>query len=235
MKRIVLRTIVFALIAVGFTFLAQADDGEGCEIGIAEECARIIETRQLFGKPINDANLAVTYFNRGNARLRKGEFDGAIDDYNMAIKLKPKYAKAYANRGSCWYNKGRYGSAISDYNAAINLDPKDPISLNNRGKALLAAGKWKKAIPDFKRASNLLPQNAQIKHGLGEAYFISGDTSSALKNWESACRVASNNAMIEWQKTLLRLGLYDGELSGTCNSAVITAFQSCAEIKCQFY
>ena len=214
MMRLVARIIVLTLVTFGFLPLANADDGVGCELGIADECTRIIDTRQLFGKPIGDENLAVTYFNRGNARLRKGNFDSAIGDYTEAIKLKPKYSKAYANRGAAWYNKGRHDNAIDDYSNAITLNPKDPFSFNNRGKAFLAVGKFQRAILDFKKASHISPTNAQIQHGLGEAYLASSDTSSAMTAWRNSCDLAQTKILIGWQETLIRLGHYDGEPSG---------------------
>ena len=46
-------------------------------------------------------------------------------DYDQAIQLNPKYARAYHNRGSAWGNKGDLDRAIADYNQAIRLDLKE--------------------------------------------------------------------------------------------------------------
>ena len=54
-------------------------------------------------------------------------------DYDQAIQLNPKYARAYHNRGSAWGNKGDLDRAIADYNQAIRLDPKDVKSYYNGG------------------------------------------------------------------------------------------------------
>jgi len=35
---------------------------------------------------------------RGNARKAKGDVEGALQDYNEVIRLKPDYANAYYNR-----------------------------------------------------------------------------------------------------------------------------------------
>jgi len=37
---------------------------------------------------------AAAYYNRGIAKLDKGDFDGAIADYNRVIELDPKFTDA---------------------------------------------------------------------------------------------------------------------------------------------
>ncbi|PZV22794.1 MAG: hypothetical protein DCF12_20155, partial [Snowella sp.] len=66
---------------------------------------------------------AIDYYNRGLAKSDSGDYQGAIADYNQAIKLNPDYALAYCNRGNSKVNLGDYQGAIADYNQAIKLNP----------------------------------------------------------------------------------------------------------------
>ena len=50
-------------------------------------------------------------------------YDRAIRDFDEAIRLDPKYARAYAERGYAWLAKGNYDQALKDYDQAIRLDP----------------------------------------------------------------------------------------------------------------
>jgi len=45
-------------------------------------------------------NLAIAFYNRGNAYVRKGQNDRAIQDYDQAIRLNPNFADAFYNRGN---------------------------------------------------------------------------------------------------------------------------------------
>src|SRR5580692_11801257 len=52
------------------------------------------------------ADLAIDYYNRGNAYNRTGRHDAAIADYVKAIALNPDFAAAYGNRGSAYGRDG---------------------------------------------------------------------------------------------------------------------------------
>ena len=73
------------------------------------------------------------YNNRGYAYLRKGDVDKAIADYDEAIRLDPKYAKACFFRGSAWENKGDWDKAVADYTRAVRLDSRYAREYCDRG------------------------------------------------------------------------------------------------------
>jgi tetratricopeptide (TPR) repeat protein len=43
---------------------------------------------------------ATEYFDRGNVKYKLEDYQGAISDYNKAIKIDPRDRKAYYNRGA---------------------------------------------------------------------------------------------------------------------------------------
>ena len=87
----------------------------------------LMPTVATFGQQTSnqEANIqnAATYGSRGTAKERKGDLDGAMADYNQAIKLNPKNASAYNNRGNAKTKKGDLNGAMADYNQAIKLNP----------------------------------------------------------------------------------------------------------------
>ena len=54
----------------------------------------------------------------------KEEFDRAIADFDLAIKLNPKDAAVDHDRSIVWHDKGDANNAIADLSAEAQLDPK---------------------------------------------------------------------------------------------------------------
>ena len=71
---------------------------------------------------------------RGRARQWAGDLDGAINDYDTALRLDPEDAVAFSYRGHIWQLKGNLDRAIADFDAVIGLDPQDPAASNNRAR-----------------------------------------------------------------------------------------------------
>jgi tetratricopeptide (TPR) repeat protein len=108
----------------------------------------------LFNPEANVQN-AITYDSRGLAKEKKGDLDGAMADYNQAIKLNPKDASAYDNRGNVKRKKGDLNGAMGDFNQAIQLNPQLGLAYRNRGNAKKKKGDIEGAIADFNRAIKL--------------------------------------------------------------------------------
>ena len=64
---------------------------------------------------------AETYFTWGNEKNKAGNYKGAIADYNVAIQLKPDFARAYYNRGEVKGKLGWLSDAKSDFQIAGKL------------------------------------------------------------------------------------------------------------------
>jgi tetratricopeptide (TPR) repeat protein len=93
------------------------------------------------------------YLRRGEDFSSVHDYDRAIAEYDIAIRLKPDYAEAYNDRGFAHYLKGDAERAIADYTRAIALRPNYPKAYNSRGVVYMAHGYGSaKAVADFDRA-----------------------------------------------------------------------------------
>ena len=62
------------------------------------------------------------YYRRGFFKDNSADYDGAINDYSMAIALDPTYAYAYLGRADMYRNKGEKELSVADYKKVIELD-----------------------------------------------------------------------------------------------------------------
>jgi tetratricopeptide (TPR) repeat protein len=63
------------------------------------------------------------YCEKASAEMDKGNFSGALLNYNKAIKLKPDYIEAYIGRGGAKLKLGDSNGALADYKKAVELKP----------------------------------------------------------------------------------------------------------------
>lgn len=132
---------------------------------------------------------AEAYLDRGIARARKGDFDGALDEVTAAIRLNPHNAAFHWNRGAFHASKGDLDSAIRDFSEAIRLDPDCAVAYYNRGTAHSFRGDFNGALKDFTEAIRLNPDNAAAYHNRGTARMRMGELDEALKDYTEVIRL----------------------------------------------
>ena len=94
------------------------------------------------------------YFNRARVKENDGieDYDGAITDYSMVIKMNPKDKWAFERRAGLLVFKRKYSEAIEDYSKAIELDSNYVVAYQNRGYAKKRIGDFEGAKKDFDKA-----------------------------------------------------------------------------------
>src|SRR5262249_54536636 len=80
-----------------------------------------------------DPLAAAAYANRGLARYRLRDYEGAIADCDRAIAINPRLPNAYSNRGVARHALKDYDRALVDLGRAIAINPRDAEAYNNRG------------------------------------------------------------------------------------------------------
>ncbi|HEY2444395.1 MAG TPA: tetratricopeptide repeat protein [Rhizomicrobium sp.] len=115
-------------------------------------------------------------FNR--LRNTEADFHKAIDAYNTAIQLDPRYAQAYAELSISWIElagnflsgtaqQQAYAQARKAADTALALAPNLAGSHNARGALLLTADSdWAGAEAEYRRALQLDPNNVAAKTNL---------------------------------------------------------------------
>jgi tetratricopeptide (TPR) repeat protein len=106
---------------------------------------------------IEDKNPAVAFNNRGADRLAQDDLDGAIADFDEAIRRDGRFAIAFNNRGLARQRKQDLVGSISDLDEAIRLNPGYAPAFFNRGRTHREANDLNAAVRDIEEAQRLAP------------------------------------------------------------------------------
>lgn len=135
---------------------ARADDRTTCERSSGDPaiaaCTRAIESGTYAG-----LDLAKLHNNRGVERKLKGDLDGAIADYGVALALNPGDFFAYNNRANVRRDKGDLAGAIADYGEAVRIEPDYAAAYINRALVHERMGNVEAARADFNAALKASP------------------------------------------------------------------------------
>ena len=108
------------------------------------------DTMPLTFNPI----LFMVYFNRGNAKSVRADYEGALQDYTQAIernwteKVRPS---TYFNRANAYADLHQFEEAVADYDKAGNHESANVHF--NKGNALVALGRFGEALQCYQEAA----------------------------------------------------------------------------------
>jgi tetratricopeptide (TPR) repeat protein len=96
-----------------------------------------------------------------------GDYDGAINDQTLALKLRPDFVEALSDRGATRQIKGDLDGARADYEQAIRFNPRFADVWFNRAVWWLAQADWVRAAADF---THYITLDTVPKPQLADAY-----------------------------------------------------------------
>jgi tetratricopeptide (TPR) repeat protein len=129
---------------------------------------------------------AETCNNRGMAKLKSNDLDGALVDFDKAIELKPTLWQAFHNRSVVKKAKGDLTGSQADSDKALDLKPDSPEVCYSRAMRHMRKSDWNGAISHFNRAIELNPAFAEAYGNRGAAKNAAGDSAGALFDLQKA-------------------------------------------------
>ncbi len=186
-----------------------AGDQELCDHSLADPDAGIPACTRLLDHPGEGTNVPAYYNNRGVAKVRKGDLDSAIQDFNSALDRNPRYADAFKNRGIARQMQSDYDGAIADFTRALGVDRKSPELYNARGSALFSKGEYDRAIADFDTAISLDSKYAKAYVNRGLAFHFTRRLDRAIADFGAFVRLASNDPLGHINRAAARMDKAD--------------------------
>ena len=122
-------------------------DTEGSSIHTTRAFDSLIQELTVYKN--SNSKKSKEFRDRGRNHARSGEYELAVTDFTMAIKLNRRDPNLYKNRANAYKNLGQHDREEADYSVAIYLKIDDLKVYLNRGHARLKLGKHDEAISDF--------------------------------------------------------------------------------------
>lgn len=129
---------------------------------------------------------AADYSDRGWTRQARGDFDGAVSDYNQALGLDPKDAQSYYRRGLARQAKNDWNGALADYTQVLDLNPRYADAFSNRGFVKQSQGDLDGAIADYTQALFINPKIPSAYYNRGLIKEQRGDLDGAILDYDHA-------------------------------------------------
>ncbi|HWT06455.1 MAG TPA: tetratricopeptide repeat protein, partial [Xanthomonadales bacterium] len=99
---------------------------------------------------------------RGDCKADLGDNEGALDDYNSAIKIEPEYEYAYVTRCETRLALRDKSGALRDCDAAIRLSADDALAHEDRGDVHFELEAYDLALIDYDKAIELGRSSAYV-------------------------------------------------------------------------
>jgi len=113
----------------------------------------------------------------------------AIEEYEEAIRVKPRLFQAHCNLGLLLVDAGRTDEAMRHFREALAIHPKDEWSYYGMGLVYERQGKLKDASAQFKKAISLFPYHFMAHHEVGLLALAQGDISAAISHFQAALQI----------------------------------------------
>ncbi len=137
--------------------------------------------------------VAHAYYQRGMALMDKQDYNSALNDFNMTMRINPKEPRAYLGRGAANLKKGDLKQAVSDFDEAIKLAPGMAFAYFERGAAYHAVDDFQHAIADYSEAIKIDPKDAIAFINRGMAEIFVNKIDEAIDDFDAALDLAPDN------------------------------------------
>ncbi len=104
-----------------------------------------------------NANQADPHFVMGCYAELRGDWAGAIREFNQTLTIDPKDYSAHSHLGNCLLQTGSTGEAAGEYMKVLEHNPRDLAALTNLGNANLIAGRTQQAVDCYQKAIAIDP------------------------------------------------------------------------------
>lgn len=126
----------------------------------AEKEKKLFEERRYI-----NPELAEKHKEQGNQLFKKGDFPGALKEYDEAIRRNPNDAKLYSNKATSYMKLLEFPSALKMIDKALELDPQFVKGWAKKGVIHEGMKEYHRALEAFEKGLKIDPISEECKQG----------------------------------------------------------------------
>ena len=120
---------------------------------------------------------AIKEFRRSEKCVGSGDFPGAVQHLQRALKVDPQFIEAHNNLGASFMQLQRYEDAIAEFDAASAIDSKMEAPYRNKSLSLFLLRRYPEAEAAARQALEISPEHKASRYTLGRALAAEGSAS----------------------------------------------------------
>ncbi|MCT7951095.1 tetratricopeptide repeat protein [Ancylothrix sp. C2] len=136
--------------------------------------------------PISNATNNNFEFDHGLYSAQIGDYKGAIQYFNQALKINSQDSIIYYNRGLAYFKLGKNKEALADLTKAIKINPNYIEALLARGDLYRKLPSYQQAIEEYTKVIEINPENAQAYYNRALTYSERSEKSWSLQDKRQA-------------------------------------------------
>jgi Flp pilus assembly protein TadD len=131
----------------------------------------------------------------GQRKLKAKDYQGAINDFSLALASNPNDIDALAGRAEAYYWLHDFTAAIQDFDLVLERNPNNATFFFYRTTSCHTLKEYEKAIADYNEAIRLNPEYASAYNNRGNIYDYLEEYEKAIADYNEAIRLNPEDAI----------------------------------------
>jgi Tfp pilus assembly protein PilF len=140
-----------------------------------------------------------SYYKLGEALAQRGKWAKAIENFEAALRINPRYMYAHTALGFIFANEGKLTDAFEQFDDALRVAPRFARAHTGLGLVFAWQGKLSEASDHFRRALESAAGDAQAHFYLGLILKKQGQWGEAAAHFRQAVQADPNSEQAQYQ------------------------------------